>query len=192
MMGAAGLEKGRRRRHHNKAVFPHLDRGTPPKDPLVTTNDLTFLRAALNLAEQNSADGKGGPFGAVVVREGTVVGQGGNQVVEGLDPTAHAEVMAIRDASRNLGTHVLEHCTIYCSCEPCPMCLSAIYWAHIPRVVYAASSEDARTAGFDDSRIREELRLSWGDRSVEVLRALPEDGARVFELWKKNPKKVPY
>ena len=155
-------------------------------------NDQAFLRQAIQLAEENSADGNGGPFGAIVVRAGQVVGLGGNQVVENRDPTAHAEVMAIRDASRRLGTHVLEDCTIYCSCEPCPMCLSAIYWAHIPRVVYAATSEDARTAGFDDSRIRQELRLSWGDRSVEVLRALPEEGARVFDLWKRNPKKVPY
>jgi tRNA(Arg) A34 adenosine deaminase TadA len=156
------------------------------------TNDLTFLRAALVLAKENSAAGTRGPFGAIVVRAGKVVGRGGNQVVEAQDPTAHAEVMAIRDASKNLGTHILEDCTIYCSCEPCPMCLSAIYWAHIPRVVYAAASEDARSAGFDDSRIRDELRLPWGDRSVEVMRALPREGARVFELWKKNPDKVPY
>lgn len=155
-------------------------------------DDQVFLKEAIQLAEENSADGTRGPFGAIVVRHGEVVGRGGNQVVESRDPTAHAEVVAIRDASRRLGTHVLEYCTIYCSCEPCPMCLSAIYWARIPRVVYAAASEDARSAGFDDSRIREEVRLSWEDRSVEVLRALPKEGARVFELWKKNPSKVPY
>jgi tRNA(Arg) A34 adenosine deaminase TadA len=155
-------------------------------------NDQAFLRQAIQLAKENSAGGNGGPFGAIIVRAGQVVGLGGNQVVENRDPTAHAEVMAIREASRNLGTHALEDCTIYCSCEPCPMCLAAIYWAHIPRIVYAATSEDARTAGFDDSRIRQELRLSWGDRSVEVLRDLPEEGARVFDLWKKNPNKVPY
>ena len=155
-------------------------------------SDLAFLKEAIQLAEANSADGTGGPFGAIIVRAGQVVGRGQNQVVENRDPTAHAEVMAIRNASWALGTHLLEGCTIYCSCEPCPMCLSAIYWAHVSRIVYAATSDDARAAGFDDSRIRDELRVSWPERSVSVMRALPEEGARVFELWKRNPNKVPY
>ncbi len=155
-------------------------------------NHVTFLREAIELAEKNSTDGTGGPFGAIIVRDGEIVGRGGNRVVEDRDPTAHAEILAIRDASERLGTHILEGCTIYCSCEPCPMCLSAIYWAHIPQVVFAASGEEAKGAGFDDTFIKRELGLAWPDRSILAVRALPEEGARVLRFWGKNPDRIEY
>lgn len=153
---------------------------------------VTFLRKAIELAEKNSTAGTGGPFGAIIVRGRTIVGRGGNRVVENHDPTAHAEILAIREASENLGTHILEDCIIYCSCEPCPMCLSAIYWAHIPQVVFAASGKEAKDAGFDDTFIKRELGLAWPDRSILAVRAIPEEGARVLRLWGENPDRVEY
>ena len=155
-------------------------------------NHQVYLRHAIRLATDHSSDGHHGPFGAVVVRDGDVLGEGWNRVVKDSDPTAHAEVMAIRDACHRLGTHELSGATIYSSCEPCPMCLSAIYWARIERVVYAASAEDAAAAGFDDSRILEELGLGWVERSVEGTQALREEGRRVLEGWVENPRRVQY
>ena len=155
------------------------------------TDDDLLLRA-IELAETHCADGIHGPFGAVVAREGEVVGQGWNQVVASSDPTAHAEVAAIRDAAARLGTHDLAGCTIYCSCEPCPMCLGAIYWAHIQRVVYACTAQDARDAGFDDADIYGEMGRPWADRGIEGEQRLHERGLRVLESWAQNPKHVDY
>jgi tRNA(Arg) A34 adenosine deaminase TadA len=155
-------------------------------------NDLTFLGLAIDLARENSVAGEGGPFGAVVIRSGEVAGRGWNRVVENKDPTAHAEVLAIRDAARRLGTHVLDDCVIYCSCEPCPMCLSAIYWARIPRVVYAANGEDARAAGFDDEVIARELSLPWAERTLQSRRALEDEGRKILEEWLEKPDRVQY
>jgi tRNA(Arg) A34 adenosine deaminase TadA len=121
-----------------------------------------------------------------------VVGKGWNRVVELADPTAHAEVLAIRDACRRLGTHDRSGSILYCSCEPCPMCLSAIYWARIPRVVFASSKEDAAAAGFDDTRILEELDRSWVEREVEGVQDLREEGRKVMEAWVENPRKLAY
>jgi tRNA(Arg) A34 adenosine deaminase TadA len=154
--------------------------------------NLRFLRQAIQIAREHSLEGEEGPFGAVVVRHGVVVGEGWNQVVLRRDPTAHAEILAIRDAATRLGTHVLEDCTIYCSCEPCPMCLAAIYWARIPRIVYAAEGRDARAAGFDDTAIARELTLEWKHRSLEAQQALKEEGTKVLEEWMENPDRVDY
>ncbi len=151
-----------------------------------------FLREAIRLAATRSADGKNGPFGAVVVKDGEVVGEGWNRVVETADPTAHAEVVALRDAAAALGTHDLSGATIYSSCEPCPMCLSAIYWARIRRIVFAATGQDAADAGFDDFRILEELALEWPKRTVEGKQELAEEGRRVLEAWRENPDRIPY
>jgi len=155
-------------------------------------NELKFLRQAIRLAWDHSREGRGGPFGAVVVRGDEVVGTGWNQVVEGTDPTAHAEILAIRDAALNLETHVLDDCVIYCSCEPCPMCLSAVYWARIPRVVYASTGEDARVAGFDDALIARELKTDWADRTLQSHQALREEGKKVLEEWAKDPDRKQY
>lgn len=154
--------------------------------------DHTFLLRAIELAEEHSADGRHGPFGAVVARDGVAVGEGWNGVVARHDPTAHAEVAAIRAAGDRLGTHLLDDCVLYASCEPCPMCLGAVYWARIPRVVYAASAVDAREAGFDDEWIRRELTRHPAVRTLEVEQHLRERGRRVFQLWEENPGRVEY
>lgn len=152
----------------------------------------THLCQAITLAETHSADGRHGPFGAVVVLDGNVVGEGWNRVVEGADPTAHAEIMAIRNACRALGSHDLSGATIYSSCEPCPMCLSAIYWARIRTVIFAAKAEDAAAAGFDDTWILRELKRDWQERELESGQLLSPEGRRVLQSWKENPGKVPY
>jgi len=155
-------------------------------------DDASLLREAINLARLRSATGHNGPFGAVVARGGEVVGEGWNRVVELGDPTAHAEMMALRDAAARLGTHVLEECVLYSSCEPCPMCLAAAYWARVPRVVFAASKEDAARAGFDDADIYRELATPWGGRRTAGERLLAAEGRAVLEAWRENRRKRDY
>lgn len=154
--------------------------------------DHEFIHRAIHLAEHNSADGRHGPFGAVLVRDDTVVGEGWNQVVASNDPTAHAEVTAIRAACRKLDSHVLSGCTLYSSCEPCPMCLAAIYWARIDRLVFACDAGDAARAGFDDADIHRELRLDWSERRLPSSRLARDSALRVFEKWIANPNRIDY
>ena len=154
--------------------------------------DGKFMVQAIRLAAEKSAGGSCGPFGAVVVRDGVVVGEGWNSVVEGVDPTAHAEIMAIRAACRRLGTHVLKDCVLYASCEPCPMCLSAIYWARIEAVFYACSSADAAGAGFDDSEIYRQVSAPAGSRSIAMTQVDREAGLAVLKAWSDNPVRKPY
>lgn len=155
-------------------------------------DDEALLRRAISLAASHSAAGDHGPFGAVVARGGEVVGEGWNRVVASGDPTAHAEVVAIRDACARLGTHVLDGLTLYASCEPCPLCLAAAYWARISRVVYAATRADAARAGFDDERIYREMALGWGDREAQGEHLLAEEGRAVLEAWLANERRIPY
>jgi tRNA(Arg) A34 adenosine deaminase TadA len=155
-------------------------------------SDQSLIREAVTLALTHSTGGENGPFGSVIARDGEIVGRGWNRVVETCDPTAHAEVVAIRDAARRLGTHVLDGCTIYCSCEPCPMCLSAIYWARIGRVVYASTQEEARAAGFDDSRIHSEVTAAWPDRAVTSVHLPVPEAMDVLRRWRENPNRVDY
>jgi tRNA(Arg) A34 adenosine deaminase TadA len=155
-------------------------------------DDITLLREAIRLARERSASGVNGPFGAVVSRGGAVVGEGWNRVVELGDPTAHAEVVAIRAAAERLGTHELSDCVLYASCEPCPMCLAAAYWAHIPRVVYAASKEDAARAGFDDADLYREVGLAWEGRRIVGERRLADEGRSVLEAWASNSRRREY
>ncbi|TNF33056.1 MAG: nucleoside deaminase [Gammaproteobacteria bacterium] len=151
----------------------------------------SFMARAIELAITHSADGTHGPFGAVVVHDGKIVGEGFNSVVATRDPTAHAEILAIRQAAQQLGTHDLSSCVLYASCEPCPMCLSAIYWARIPTVYYAATHHDAQAAGFDDSRIQQYLKNADGDGPA--LLALPVANAGVaLQRWQGNPKRQDY
>ncbi len=146
---------------------------------------------AIVTASGNIADG-GGPFGAVVVREGRVISRSGNRVVSEHDPTAHAEVLAIRMAAAAMGTHDLSDCVIYSSCEPCPMCLGAIYWSGIRRVVYASDRYRAAAAGFDDEMIYSELALDKESRSIRMDRALTDEGDRIFNIWDNYPGKILY
>lgn len=158
---------------------------------IFNSNDRRFLELAIQTAGENMDDG-GGPFGAVVVREGKIIARAGNRVVPGHDPTAHAEVMAIRMAAKHLGTHDLGGCTIYASCEPCPMCLGAVYWAGIRRIVYASDRYRAAEAGFSDNRIYEELALESTRRSIAMVRGLKEEGDSILKRWEELPDKTEY
>ena len=151
-----------------------------------------FLKRAIDIARDKSADGTNGPFGAVVVSNNEIVGEGWNRVVELSDPTAHAEIVAIRNACTKLKTHILDGCTIYCSCEPCPMCLASIMWSRINNVVFSCSQEDAAFAGFDDARIKTEIIRDWAQRTIEWEQADHANGFAVLENWVNNPNKISY
>jgi guanine deaminase len=150
------------------------------------------MREAIRLSCEGVASGKGGPFGCVVVRQGKVVGRGSNQVTSTCDPTAHAEVVAIREACRSLGRFHLEDCELYASCEPCPMCLSAIYWARIPEVYFGNSRADAAAIGFDDDFIYQQIPLKIGERRVAMSPLLPGEAKGAFAQWRAKSDKVAY
>jgi tRNA(Arg) A34 adenosine deaminase TadA len=155
-------------------------------------DDRRFLQAAIAESAANARSGKGGPFGAVVVLNGRVVGRGRNRVTESCDPTAHAEVVAIRDACRRLKSHDLSGAAVYASCEPCPMCFSAILWSRASRLVYANSQEDAAAIGFDDAAFWRAVK-SWPRTKAVAARRLPDDAARAaFARWLANPKSRRY
>jgi guanine deaminase len=151
-----------------------------------------FMREAIRLARENVERGLGGPFGAVVVQAGKIIGQGVNRVTANNDPTAHAEIVAIREACNRAGGWVLADCEIYCSCEPCPMCLAAIYRARIGRLFYAAQREDAADAGFSDEFIYKELGLPLAERQVTCEQMFRDEGLDVLRAWKAKPDKVMY
>jgi guanine deaminase len=155
-------------------------------------NDEAFLRRAIELSRQGMESNEGGPFGAVVVRDGKVLGEGWNRVVASGDPTAHAEVTAIRNAAAANGHFDLSGATIYASCEPCPMCLAAIHWARIGRIVYAAACGDAAGIGFDDGEIFDELRRAPHQRRVVAEQALREEAQAVMLAWSAKPDRTPY
>lgn len=156
-----------------------------------TEKQKELLRRAIGIAEDNIRKG-GGPFGAVIVRNGEVIAECGNSVTLDNDPTAHAEVNAIRDACRSLGTFDLSGCEIYSSCEPCPMCLSAIYWAHLDRLFYAADRKDAALAGFDDDFIYKEIPLDNSLRSLECTHLKDTHATSPFEVWNLKDDKTEY
>src|SRR5215475_5553873 len=153
---------------------------------MITDSDLLFLRQAIELAVEGVENGKGGPFGCVIVRDGVVVGMGCNGVTSTNDPTAHAEIVAIRDACRRLGDFQLTDCVVYTSCEPCPMCLGALYWARPKRVVYAATRHEAAEAGFDDAFIYEEIGLEGGDRKIPFEHRPVKGAEELFGLWREK------
>lgn len=150
-----------------------------------------FMRKAIALSFENIKNG-GGPFGAVIVKDGNVISTGVNCVISCADPTAHAEMNAIRKASLNLGTHDLTGCEIYSSCEPCPMCLGAIYWAHLDKLYYGNTKTDAKNIGFDDSFIYDEINLKPENRKVTSIQLLPNEAIVAFEAWTKSEDKVKY
>jgi guanine deaminase len=176
-----------RAKRRNLPVFGFSIRvNTPPP------TDEIFLRAAIALAREGASTGLGGPFGAVVVLEGRIVGRGQNRVTSALDPTAHAEVVAIRTACASLRRFHLRGATLYTSCEPCPMCLAAAYWARIERIVCACKREDAASIGFDDALIYHELSLLPDARQIPLRVLLREEGVAVMRTWYDDPKRVPY
>jgi tRNA(Arg) A34 adenosine deaminase TadA len=156
-------------------------------------DDKQLMLRAIELAQKGLESNAGGPFGCVIARDGRIVGEGVNRVTSTNDPTAHAEVVAIRDACRNLDSFQLEGCVVYTSCEPCPMCLGAIYWARPERIFIACDRHDAASAGFDDAFIYDEL---CGDdlanRKVPISTLLRDEGLRVFESWIAKPDKIEY
>ena len=156
-----------------------------------SAEDARFMQMAIDLSIKNIDEG-GGPFGAVIVKEGRVVAKGANRVVPNNDPTAHAEVMAIRNACAKLGTFQLTGCTVYSSCEPCPMCLSAIYWAGIERIYYANTRTDAAAIGFDDAFIYDQIPLAPTKRTGPSLPLMRAEGLEAFRLWEQKSDKVEY
>ncbi len=155
-------------------------------------NHESHIQAAIRLAFEGMRKGEGGPFGAVVVKDGQIIGRGNNRVAALLDPTAHAEIVAIRDACKNLGHFQLDDCTLYTSCEPCPMCLGAIYWARPKAVFYACTRADAAAIGFDDDFIYRELELPLGERKIPAMELLREEGLKAFEEWQGKKDKFVY
>jgi len=151
-----------------------------------------FLRRAIALATQNVVSGSGGPFAAVIVRDGKIVGEGVNTVTATSDPTAHGEVNAIRAAAKALGTFTLAGCELYTSCEPCPMCLSASYWARLDAVYYGASASDAARAGFDDAFLYGELRKTTSQRQLPSKQLLGDEAWVSFQAWLDSPNKIEY
>jgi tRNA(Arg) A34 adenosine deaminase TadA len=155
-----------------------------------TPEDL--MRRAVALSAEKMRAGFGGPFGAVVARAGAIIAEGFNQVLSDSDPTAHAEVVAIREACRRLGSFSLQGCEMYTSCEPCPMCLGAIYWARLDRVYYANTRTDAAAIGFDDDHIYRELDRPIDGRTVPFIRLESEEARRIFQEWLEKPDRIPY
>ncbi len=151
-----------------------------------------FMPRAIALALENVRSGRGGPFAALVVKNGRVIAEGTNRVTSAKDPTAHAEVVAIREACRVLGDFQLIGCDLYTTCEPCPMCLGAIYWARPARVFYAAAAADAAAAGFQDAFIYDELRLPPAVRRIPMTQLLRDESLAVFSAWLQLPDKKPY
>ena len=154
--------------------------------------DEQYLRMAIDLATANVVSGAGGPFGAVIVKDGVVIATGVNKVTASNDPTAHAEVTAIRAAAAALGSFELKGCTIYSSCEPCPMCLGAIYWSRVDALYFGSTAKDAADAGFDDSFFYDELRKSIGERSIPTVNLMRDEAEESFQAWKKSTGRVEY
>jgi len=151
-----------------------------------------FMQKAIALATDNVVSGRGGPFGAVIVRDGEVVATGVNQVTATNDPTAHAEVVAIRAACRALGDFQLTGCVVYTSCEPCPMCLAALYWSRCDAIFYGNSAADAAAAGFDDSFLYDELKRPLDHRKIPITRLLADQAIESFDTWRAQTNKIEY
>lgn len=158
----------------------------------MTEEDKKFMRRAIEVSQEGMNAGNGGPFGAVVVKNGEIIAEGCNNVTSKNDPTAHAEVTAIRKACEKLGSFQLDDCILYTSCEPCPMCFGAIYWARPKKVFYACTQEDAAAIGFDDQFIYDELDKSHENQSIKFVRILREESQTVFKNWDKKSDRIDY
>lgn len=154
--------------------------------------DQRFIKMAIALAAEGMNSEKGGPFGAIIVKDDEIIGRGSNMVTSTNDPTAHAEVTAIRDACKNINDYQLTGCTIYTSCEPCPMCLGAIYWARPDRIVYGCTRQDAAAIGFDDDFLYKEVSIPIDERSIPTIQLGRVEGLKVFEAWEAKEDKIGY
>ena len=150
-----------------------------------------FMLRAIELSI-SSANGTGGPFGCVIVQDDKIIAEGSNKVTFSNDPTAHAEIVAIREACKKLNTFNLSGCDLYASCEPCPMCLSAIYWSHVDNIFYANTKEDAKKINFDDSLIYSEISKKNEDRKIPIKQMLRDEALKAFEIWNKKTDKIEY
>src|SRR5438270_6072990 len=151
-----------------------------------------FMRRAIELSVQNVDSGRGGPFAAIVVKDGKILGEGTNQVTFTNDPSAHAEVLAIRQACQALRTFELNGCELYTTCEPCPMCMALVYWARLDKVYFANTAADAAKIGFDDARIYRELKLPHAERSLPLIQMMRQEAMTAFTAWERKPDKVRY
>lgn len=158
----------------------------------MTDSDITFMRRAIELALGGVENDQGGPFGCVIAKDGQIVGEGCNRVTSTNDPTAHAEIVAIREACRNLNSFQLTGCSVYTSCEPCPMCLGAIYWARPAAIFFAGTREDAAAAGFDDDVFYTELEKPNEERQLKLVNLLRDEAAQVFDAWNEKADKIEY
>jgi guanine deaminase len=158
----------------------------------MTSSEQNFLERAIELSRQGMQSGKGGPFGCVIVKDGQIIGEGYNQVTTANDPTAHAEVVAIRNACKTLNSFQLTGCDVYASCEPCPMCLGAIYWARPERVIYANTKKEASAIHFDDQFIYDEIDKPDNEREIVFIHHPHQRAIEVFEEWKKMENKIEY
>lgn len=159
---------------------------------MITKKDREFIYRAIELSEKGMNNNAGGPFGAVIVKDDKIIAEGYNQVTSSNDPTAHAEIVAIREACRNLNSFQLDGCIIYTSCEPCPMCLGAIYWARPSAVYYACTKKDAAEVGFDDAFIYDELEVDMDNRSIKFINLNREEGLEVFKKWTAKEERTEY
>jgi len=155
-------------------------------------SDKKFMQRAIELAEAGMDSNAGGPFGCVIAKDGEVIGEGCNSVTSTNDPTAHAEIVSIREACQKLGAFQLDGCVVYTSCEPCPMCLGAIYWARPERVYFACTREDAANIGFDDRFIYEELKKANDERHLQIINLMRDEALEVFKKWQRKPDKQKY
>ena len=154
--------------------------------------DNPFMARAIQLSIENVLSRQGGPFAAVIVRDGSIVAEGVNRVTATNDPTAHAEVVAIREACGKLGSFELKHCELYASCEPCPMCLGAIYWTRLARIYFGNFAADASRIGFDDSTIYHEFTLPHSERAIPMVQMMREQALTAFRAWNEKTDKIPY
>jgi len=151
-----------------------------------------FMQEAINMAKLGMQNNEGGPFGAVIVKNGEIIGRGNNKVTSTNDPTAHAEVTAIRDACKHLNSFQLDDCELYTSCEPCPMCLGAIYWARPKAIYYACTKQDAAAIDFDDDFIYKEIATPIPERKIKTIQIMREEGLEAFKLWEEKSDRVDY
>src|ERR1700739_2957981 len=177
---------------HTVFTLPAESAKLTPKTPMMRQPNLDFLRQAIALATRTVPSGNGGPFAALIVRDGQVIADGVNIVTATNDPTAHGEVTAIRNACKALGTFSLAGCELYTSCEPCPMCLAASHWARLDAVYFGAGAEDAAKAGFDDAFLYEEFRKQPSDRELPARQFLRDEAWSSFAAWIASPNKIDY
>ena len=156
------------------------------------TREEKFMQEAVALSENGMNNNEGGPFGCVIVKDDTIIGRGNNKVISNNDPTAHAEIVAIREACKSINSFQLDGCELYTSCEPCPMCLGAIYWARPKIIYYANSKDDAKHAGFDDSMIYQEMNCDLNDRKIPIIQISSDKAKEIFDLWENKKDKKSY